>query len=192
MDQSQQRTPTEYLLLFYTPEAKVGEPISIDFCYMKLVTGTIYPFNDISYGNTEEVVVPDNSGFLNSSILSKTNSPQWVASVDGRPAYSFNGVNQVIRSNRRFYTPVNQLTLTGWVYPTGTHANDRGVIIQQNFNFYLTLTPDQKVSTYWYQTSPEGYHTTDVSVPLNQWSLVVAVWDGERHQIFLNSEKSTR
>lgn len=173
---------------FYTPSAQVGVPITIDFCGPRLLVGTNdfkpYPFFNLTY-NT----VYDYSGYQNNIDLKIAEEPVWIEnSPIGSGAYLFNGSNQLLHSNKQLHINPNELTLSAWVCPMGAHSSDRGIIVQQNGNFYLTLTTDQKVSTYWYDTSNEGYHTTEESLTLNNWYLITAVWDGTTHKIYINGE----
>jgi hypothetical protein len=130
--------------------------------------------------------VNDYSGFFNHSIaLTAANTPRWTSEAKiGTGAYEFN--NSRIETPAITYISQDQLTLSAWVKPIGTHTNDRGIVIQQNGNYYLTVTPTQQVSVYWYDTSPAGYHTTTETLSLNQWSHIASVWTGTQNIIYIN------
>ncbi|KKU91399.1 MAG: LamG domain protein jellyroll fold domain protein [Candidatus Jorgensenbacteria bacterium GW2011_GWA1_48_11] len=83
------------------------------------------------------------------------------------------------------------LTLSAWVYPTGNGGSDTMSTIIQGLSspaYYLSFNDSvNALSCYWYGTTPAGYHTTsNNSVPLNQWSHLVCVWDGSNINQYIN------
>lgn len=130
--------------------------------------------------------INDYSGFYShSNLLTEANTPRWVPdSKIGLGAYLFN--NSIIPGPGPFRISTDFLTLAAWVKPIGAHSDDRGIVIQQNGNYYLTVTPSQQVSVYWYNTSNPGYHTTTETLILNEWSHIATVWNGAQNLIYIN------
>jgi hypothetical protein len=86
------------------------------------------------------------------------------------------------------------LTMSAWIKPTAYPAEKSTIIegILPN-SYYLSLSSDGTIATYWYGRSPTGYfYSGSTAAPLNQWSLVTAVWDGSSAKVYVNGElKST-
>ena len=142
------------------------------------------PFVNVS----REGVIRDVSGYQKDAALALATTPKWTsASRIGSGAYEFSG-SIVKRIATDLIHPISsdQLTLAAWVYPTGVHSDDRGIVIQENGNYYLTLTPTQQVSVYWYLTSNAGYHTTTETLPINTWSHIASVWSGAHVNLYID------
>lgn len=78
------------------------------------------------------------------------------------------------------------LSLAAWVNPS-SYGGEMQTIILGSGAYYLSLNNDGSLNGYWYGTSPEGYHSSGAgTVPLNQWSHVVAVWDGSYVKLYIN------
>ena len=85
----------------------------------------------------------------------------------------------------------DDLTLAAWVYPRSRNIDDEDIIILGQGAYYLAIGNDGSLRTYWYGKSNPGYHSsTAESVPLNEWSHIVAVWDGSSGQVklFVNGQ----
>jgi hypothetical protein len=135
--------------------------------------------------NKDESITYDTSGLKRD--ISKVGTPVWNSTGRlGSGSYTFSSGNRLQRTGLAFPVSSDRLTLAAWVYPTGTHTNDRGIVIQENGNYYLTVTPTQQVSVYWYDTSVPGYHTTTETLPLNTWSHIATVWNGTQNLIYIN------
>jgi hypothetical protein len=134
---------------------------------------------------TRNILVFDQSGFNNNLNTVISSCPRWSNdSRAGSGSFLFN--NNVITGPAPFVISIDTLTLSAWVKPVGTHSDDRGIVIQQNGNYYFTVNNSQQVSVYWYGTSNEGYHTTTETLPLNQWSHIATVWNGTQNLIYIN------
>ena len=82
------------------------------------------------------------------------------------------------------------LSLGAWIFPRQYPA-ERSTIILGN-QYYLSLYTDGSLQSYWYGTSPEGYHATSAGkIPLNQWSHVFATWDGSKIKLYVNGVLET-
>lgn len=157
-----------------------------DIIYYRYYQVEVKPYATEFTEGTRIARVNDYSGFFNhSDPLTETNTPRWIPEAKiGTGAYEFS--NKIIIGPGPFHISSDRLTLCAWVKPTGIHSNDRGIVIQQNGNYYLTVTPTQQVSVYWYDTSNPGYHTTTETLTLNQWSHIASVWNGTHNLIYIN------
>ncbi|MFA5797797.1 MAG: LamG-like jellyroll fold domain-containing protein, partial [Candidatus Woesearchaeota archaeon] len=80
------------------------------------------------------------------------------------------------------------LTLEAWIKPV-SYPSERSTIILGSGAYYLSLASDGSLSSYWYGTSNEGYHSSGSStVPLNSWSHVVSAWDGSNVRLYVNGQ----
>lgn len=105
---------------------------------------------------------------------------------------SFDSSHKLITGN--INPPGSGLTLSAWINPT-SYPSERFTIIQGTnpAAYYLSLYSDGSINTYWYGTSPEGYHASNSGdAPLNEWTHVVGTWNGAQAKIFINGteEKS--
>ncbi|MFW0837851.1 MAG: DUF2341 domain-containing protein [Candidatus Komeilibacteria bacterium] len=82
----------------------------------------------------------------------------------------------------------NNITMEAWVYPLSTPSNMYTIVLNNGANAaYLSYDPSNGVSTYWYNKSSVGYHSSGSStVPLNTWSHVAAVWDNTGANLYVN------
>lgn len=91
---------------------------------------------------------------------------------------------------------IRPATFSAWIYPTAAPADKAAIIVNNPINavngFYLSLSSDRSLQTYWYGSSPAGYHSSGAStIPLNTWTLVVAVWDTTQVKLYVNSTLKT-
>jgi hypothetical protein len=143
--------------------------------------GASTPFVD----GSRNIRVSDRSGFNNNLTTVVSSCPRWSSdSRSGSGSFLFS--NNIVTGPSAFAVGADTLTLSAWVKPAGTHSDDRGIVVQQNGNYYLTVTTAQEVSVYWYGTSNEGYHTTTQTLPLDQWSHIATVWNGTQNLIYIN------
>jgi hypothetical protein len=76
--------------------------------------------------------------------------------------------------------------MSAWIYPTA-YPTDKATIIVNSF--YLSLGSDGSIDTYWAGRSPAGYFSSGAgTVPLNQWSLATATWDGTSAKVYVNGQ----
>jgi len=88
------------------------------------------------------------------------------------------------------------ITLSAWIYPTAYPSERANIFMSTPFNgtdgYYFSLNSDGSMQTYWYGASSPGYHSTGAStVPLNQWTLVTAVWDTAQVRLYTNGTLRT-
>lgn len=109
--------------------------------------------------------------------------------------YEFSSVFNGSTANIESYqdsTGWTDATISAWINPT-THVvndgQDRSCIFIGGF--YVTLTTSGKIATYCYGKNNPGYHTGSTTIPLNQWTHVVAVWNEstKEHIVYLNGKK---
>ncbi|MDH5184865.1 MAG: LamG domain-containing protein, partial [Gammaproteobacteria bacterium] len=120
-------------------------------------------------------VVKDHSGYGNDSVT-LTNLVPGRSEVDtgkGLAAGKFTSDSQVQipQINRDGST----LTLTGWVNLSSYSSSYSPLF---DYPFYLHVNYAGKVTSFWYNTTPAGYHTGVTTVPLNTWTMISATWDG--------------
>lgn len=115
------------------------------------------------------------------------------ASVGGKTAISFTVPGQGFDDTTGLTSPVNNgtLTLEAWIYPEATEltVGDRGTVVRIHTGqgAYLSWNKTtQKVSSYWYGTSIEGYHELGPALARQQWHHIVAVWTGTQHYHYIN------
>lgn len=99
-------------------------------------------------------------------------------------APQFNG--QYLKTTAFSTNGWKDFTMSAWINPSSYIASDRSCVIIGCM--YITLTSGGKIATYCYGKSPEGYHTSKTTIPLNQWTHVAAVWDNKNsvHKIYIN------
>ena len=138
---------------------------------------------DLSYDNGRGNSVSDASG-LGYDSQPLTNLAPGHSLVDtgkGKGAAKFTTVSQMYTSN--ITRDTTAMTLTGWMklysYP-----------VEQSplFEYPYLNVRYQKVGCYWHDTSNPGYHTGATTVPLNEWVMISAVWDGTTIKLYLNGE----
>jgi len=83
----------------------------------------------------------------------------------------------------------NNFTVQAWVKPTNYtgsgNNNDRNTILYAN-NKYLQIYSNGKIAVYINGLSSPGYHYSNATVPLNQWSHVAYNYNGSEIRIFIN------
>ncbi len=146
------------------------------------------PYSTPFVATSRSGLVYDHSGNNHNANLTVQNTPRWTEnSKVGRGAYQFGlGAHNFILSNM---SAINQrLTLCAWIRPT-QYPVERSTIIQGVVSpgYYLSLNNNGSLNSYWYNTTPEGYHTTAAGVVLlNVWSHVCTNWDGTNNRLYVN------
>ncbi len=90
-----------------------------------------------------------------------------------------------------------QITMAAWIYPdplpTGGQEN-KFTIVHKN-TYYMQLEPGDgeasKISYYFYDATPPGYHLSDGTVKAGEWTHVAVVWDGIDVSFYINGEKDS-
>lgn len=81
-------------------------------------------------------------------------------------------------------------SIEAWIYPAASEVSsgDRGTIVRiYGSATYLSWNKsNRKISSYWYGTSPEGYHEPGPALNREEWHHVVVVWDGTNHYHYIN------
>ena len=78
------------------------------------------------------------------------------------------------------------LSMSAWINPT-SYPSERATILVNSSAYYLSLSSDGSVQTYWYGRTPAGYHSSGAGVvPLNKWTHVAAVWSESNVKIYVN------
>jgi len=97
-------------------------------------------------------------------------------------------------SVKKFYrtgtapTIKEKLTISAWVYPR-SYPDERACLLvgHTSWAYFFSLASDGSLNSYWYSTTPAGYHSSGAStVPLNTWSYLAASWDGSYARLYVN------
>jgi hypothetical protein len=126
----------------------------------------------------------------NGTVTGASLTPGQNGSTNG--AYRFTAATQTIVTTVPAIT--NQLSASAWINPS-SYPSERSTIIQgMNANsYYVSLNTDGSLQAYWANTTSPGYHSSGANtVPLNSWSHVVVVWDGQNVELYVNSLLKTR
>lgn len=79
-------------------------------------------------------------------------------------------------------------TLEAWIYPEAIiSSGDRSTILQTSGarNAYLSVNKsNNKLSSYWYDKSPAGYHESGAAMALNQWHHICGVWNEAEGKLY--------
>jgi len=141
------------------------------------------------------------SGTTYSLVDSKTgtlvNSPGYDASAGG--AFTFNGSNQYIRIDAGSALGTGQITIGAWVYPTEDSTNggrSRGSVFGGPGALYLGLWPNSSNGSSAIHTGVQttsGRPTTQTgTIKTNEWSYLLATYDGVNFKTYLNGEYVTQ
>lgn len=96
--------------------------------------------------------------------------------------YRFTATNQYFESQVLNTEPATDMTIEAWIYADTNEisSGDRGTIVRVNggSGAYMSWNKsNQKLSNYWYDHNPAGYHETLPAMNRNQWYHLVSVWD---------------
>jgi len=155
-------------------------PGSTDACFPPVIEWKL----DETIGSTAN----DTSGHnVTGSLGTGSSAPLWTTGKVGS-ALNFSTPGQVVTATTSDL-PNNAFTQSAWIYPTsytGTgNNNDRNTIIYAN-DKYLQLQNDQKIGIYLTGLTSPGYHASNSTVPLNQWTHVAYSWNGSNIVIYIN------
>jgi len=72
----------------------------------------------------------------------------------------------------------NNLTFEAWIYPALDEltSGDRGCVIQ-GFAYLSWNKSNQRMSSYWYSTTNQGYHEPSQEMTRGTWNHMVSVWN---------------
>jgi hypothetical protein len=160
-----------------------------------------YPFN----GNANDESGNGNNGTVTGATLTADRN----GSAD--KAYSFDGVNDDIRVGSLSGNPRNQMTISAWVYNLDSSTGRRTIIRKDSINganpivigpvrkmdWGLYLSDDKKIYFDVFPESGAGQSGTQHSLssptldsaPFDQWSHIIAVYDGVKMHLYLNGGK---
>ena len=102
-------------------------------------------------------------------------------------AILLDGVNDYVRINtHQTFNGMSRFTLSALIYPTQLNTHNTILAkVNPSRDFVLKLTGTGQINAHFYDG---GYRhcTSDVTVPLNTWSLVAAEWTGTHWKLYLN------
>jgi hypothetical protein len=116
----------------------------------------------------------------------------------GTTAFNFDANGKFFSGTLSGVMPSTNATLEVWIYPGASEvqADDRGCIIllSGTSGIYMSWNKsNQKLSNYWYDHSPEGYHETTSASSRGTWSHWCSVWNYSEGKInqWVNGTKTT-
>ncbi|MBF0103148.1 MAG: LamG domain-containing protein, partial [Desulfobacterales bacterium] len=160
----------------------IGTLLSIGgFAHASLTDGLVayYPFN----GNANDESGNGNNGTVNGATLTTDRNG------NANSAFSFNGSGNIISiDSNPSLNPTSSLTLVCWVYPLMYNTNGTG-IITKNDQYILGINwpqggNTQELNLWLYKQGWSLYALG--KVPLNSWSYVAAVYNGNTASLYIN------
>jgi len=127
------------------------------------------------------------------SIKSNTGRPDF-GTLGGAKSLIFDAAGEWYDSGSAMKRTLNsEASFEAWIYPAAAEvvSGDRGIIARVNTSgsgstYFTWNKSTRKLSTYWYGTSPEGYHEPGPALNRSEWHHVVAVWDGYNHYHYID------
>jgi hypothetical protein len=137
-------------------------------------------------------VVGDSSGSGNNGKLSGNPLPVFSAGIAG-DALSFNGMNSVQVPVSSSLGGMPALTVAGWLKPSGSGAAQHYVSARNNeqpwFAYDLSLTVNNTVEVQVINNAQQyAVSVGSTTLPMGQWSQVVAVYDDASILIYINGK----
>ena len=176
---------------FYTTNTESG----IEWAYPRLdkLDGTQPTLAEISTRGPGKLYNTVN--LPTASIKSSTGRPDF-GELGGAKSLIFDATNEFYNNGSAMKRTLNtRASIEAWIYPAAAEVStgDRGTIVQiVPAATYLSWNKsNRKISTYWYGTSPEGYHEPGPALAREEWHHVVVVWDGANHHHYINGVKYT-
>jgi hypothetical protein len=150
---------------------------------------------DEGYGDTAHDTSPNNNhGSLagTNTCPGHTSCPTWTTDGKFGKALYFDGVNDFVDMGTTVFTSPNEWTFSVWVKPESGMSNDR--IIEYNPTTNGSIS--KYVSLYMTGTtliyagySGGSWPTVSTTLTLNEWSHIVATYDGTRMALFVNAKE---
>lgn len=106
-------------------------------------------------------------------------------------ALSFDGQDDGVEvSHSPTLNPTNAITIEAWVYmrSVGSYPSIVTKTVSGQWNSYLFefLTDTRKINLWLGGVNPSWNYTANSAMPLNQWTYIVATWDGTQLRYFFN------
>jgi hypothetical protein len=111
--------------------------------------------------------------------------------IGGTPAFNLDTDGKYFTNTSLSGTmPSTNATIEAWIYPESIEltGGDRGTIVLMRgiSGMYMSWNKsNQKLSNYWYNHTPEGYHESTLASSRNSWTHWCSVWnnpDGKLYQ----------
>jgi hypothetical protein len=103
----------------------------------------------------------------------------------------FDGVDDYVYTNTLSnFSGTDKLSNFAWIYATSYPSSDGLTISTQQWLFYLQLTTSGYLRAYLYGTSSPGYHSSNSTVPLNEWHYVGHTYDGSNIIFYIDGNPS--
>lgn len=120
-------------------------------------------------------------------------------SDENNGVWTFDGINDFIQINAGSALGTNQITIAAWVYPTEDATNggrSRGSVFGGPGAMYLGLWPNSSNGSSAIHTGVQtttGRPTTQTgTIYTNQWSYLLATYDGNNFKTYLNGKYVTQ
>lgn len=102
-------------------------------------------------------------------------------------ATNFNGTHYIGFGNASSVNLTTQSTLTAWVRPAAFLSNpDHSTIITKSTAYYCQLDGTGRVQFAATNGGGEGYLPSVSTIPLNQWTHIVCIYNGTTKAIYIN------
>jgi len=176
--------------VFGTSNQTIGATTtSLDYCVPGDTSPCSPPVAEWKFEEGVGTTAYDTSGNNNHGIFGAGSSaPSWNNGKMGTAIY-FDGTPGKHVTVSAGSGNSNNFTVQAWVKPTNYtgsgNNNDRNTILYAN-NKYLQLYSNGKIAVYINSLSSPGYHYSNATVPLNQWTHVAYNYNGSEIRIFIN------
>jgi hypothetical protein len=150
---------------------------------------------DEGYGDTAHDTSPNrNHGSLagTNTCPGHTSCPSWTNNGKFGKALYFDGSDDYLDMGTTVFTSPNEWTFSVWVKPESGMSSDR--IIEYNpttngsISKYVSLYMTGTTLSYT-GYSAGNFPTVSTTLPLNEWSHIVATYDGTRMTLFVNAKE---
>jgi len=167
-----------------------NQPIKIRSITKQAYNGKIYDVdveNDIvlvrrknSYGKSSEIW----SGNSNNG-TAKGNATQTDAGYLGK-GFSFDGNGDYVNCGNDSSLNINVLTISAWINLLNT--TNQQTITTKPSSYYFEII-NNKIRSYFYGLSSEGWHTSTTSIQSNRWEHVVVGYNGTNIFFYIDGVK---
>ena len=108
-----------------------------------------------------------------------------IATLGGARCYNLFTTGDRFVANFGSTQYTNNLTFEAWIYPALDEltSGDRGAIIQ-GYAYLSWNKSNQRMSSYWYSTTNQGYHEPNLQMTRGTWNHIVSVWNASTQELY--------